>query len=326
MRYRLNGRLYWMAPGERLRPGDSLIEIMTKQDYASKYNMLVHDHLLLKSMENIHYCKVDLLQKCIIGTFLIPGKFSLNDSSKKCEPEKNGSVQNVVSGRSPVLACGFYMDQEKLIFIDDSGTVSKMLHEIEQIQIIDKTYVAHFLFEFMEYLIKDEVEYLQGYEEQMNQVEEAILTREAVNIPSWMIARRKELMKLGAYYNQLLDMGDTMAENYNNLLNEEDCRLFKMFADRVTRLYDYAQNLREYALQIREMYQTQIDIRQNNVMRFLTVVTTIFMPLTLIVGWYGMNFVFMPETQWKYGYPAVIAVSAVVILLEIWYFKKKKWF
>lgn len=50
MRYRLNGRLYWMAPGERLRPGDSLIEIMTKQDYASKYNMLVHDHLLLKSM------------------------------------------------------------------------------------------------------------------------------------------------------------------------------------------------------------------------------------------------------------------------------------
>ena len=141
-----------------------------------------------------------------------------------------------------------------------------------------------------------------------------------------MIARRKELMKLGAYYNQLLDMGDTMAENYNNLLNEEDCRLFKMFADRVTRLYDYAQNLREYALQIREMYQTQIDIRQNNVMRFLTVVTTIFMPLTLIVGWYGMNFVFMPETQWKYGYPAVIAVSAVVILLEIWYFKKKKWF
>ena len=47
------------------------------------------------------------------------------------------------------------------------------------------------------------------------------------------------------------------------------------------------------------------------------------MPLTLIVGWYGMNFVFMPETQWKYGYPAVIAVSAVVILLEIWYFKRK---
>ena len=74
-------------------------------------------------------------------------------------------------------------------------------------------------FEFMEYLIKDELNIYRTTRKKMNQVEEAILTREAVNIPSWMIARRKELVKLGAYYNQLLDMGDTMAENYNNLLN-----------------------------------------------------------------------------------------------------------
>ena len=48
-------------------------------------------------------------------------------------------------------------------------------------------------------------------------------------------------------------------------------------------------------MQLREMHQTQVDIRQNEIMKFLTIVTTIFMPLTLIAGWYGMNFTYMPE-------------------------------
>ena len=59
-------------------------------------------------------------------------------------------------------------------------------------------------------------------------------------------------------------------------------------------------------------------------MSILTVVTTIFLPLTLIAGWYGMNFPNMPEFGWKYAYPAVIIVSILVIILEIIYFKKKK--
>ena len=77
-------------------------------------------------------------------------------------------------------------------------------------------------------------------------------------------------------------------------------------------------------MQIRELYQSQIDIQQNKVMSILTVVTTIFLPLTLIAGWYGMNFPNMPEFQWKYAYPVVIAVSVFIILLEIFFFKKKK--
>lgn len=60
-------------------------------------------------------------------------------------------------------------------------------------------------------------------------------------------------------------------------------------------------------------------------MTVLTVVTTIFMPLTLIVGWYGMNFRFMPELQWKWGYPVVITISVLIVSGSLWFFKKKKW-
>ena len=84
--------------------------------------------------------------------------------------------------------------------------------------------------------------------------------------------------------------------------------------------------LHEYATQISSEYQAQVDIAQNRVMKVLTIVTAIFLPLSLIAGWYGMNFDSMPLLHWRWGYVTVAAVSALVVALLIWYFKRKKWF
>ena len=84
-------------------------------------------------------------------------------------------------------------------------------------------------------------------------------------------------------------------------------------------------NMVESVTQAREAYQAQIDIEQNNIMKIFTIVTSIFLPLTLIVGWYGMNFS-MPEFTWKYGYLMVIVLSVSVCVGLALYFKKKKWF
>ena len=82
--------------------------------------------------------------------------------------------------------------------------------------------------------------------------------------------------------------------------------------------------LKEYLLQIRELYQSQIELQQNKVMTFLTVVTTIFMPLTLIAGWFGMNFPDMLMFRWKYGYLFVILLSITLVVAEYFYFRRKK--
>lgn len=95
---------------------------------------------------------------------------------------------------------------------------------------------------------------------------------------------------------------------------------------RVERLQNHVHLLRENVLQIRELYQSMQDARQNKIMIVITIVTTIFLPLTLITGWYGMNFVYMPELQWRYGYFAVIMILLIIVIAEIIYFKKKKFF
>ena len=61
-------------------------------------------------------------------------------------------------------------------------------------------------------------------------------------------------------------------------------------------------------------------------MQFLTIVTTIFMPLTLVAGWYGMNFVNMPELSAPHGYTIICLICLVCLLLEFWVIRKNKWF
>lgn len=90
------------------------------------------------------------------------------------------------------------------------------------------------------------------------------------------------------------------------------------------RLLNETQLLREHCIQVRELFQAEIDIRQNGIMKILTIVTTIFLPLSLLAGWYGMNFAGMKELSWKYGYEAVIGAGILIVCLSMWIMKKKK--
>ncbi|MEF9917590.1 MAG: CorA family divalent cation transporter [Lachnospiraceae bacterium] len=304
MKYLLNGKLIALPENAQYQEGDIAIEILTKKEYEETYGQENHRWVLLKSIEQAQYCKADLLKECVVGTFVIPNKEDL-------------------MGETTTI--GYFMKKDRVVFVDDTGVVLKILTHLVEIQILEKTFVAHFLFEFMEYLIKDDVIFLQKYEEKLTFMEEELLEGNTEEFSKKILYIRKEILRLQAYYEQLTEVSKTLEENSNYMFGKEDCRLFGLFADRVDRLYDNTQFLKEYSLQMREMYQSQIDIKQNNVMQFLTVITAIFMPLTLIVGWYGMNFINMPELRSPYGYGIIIAISIIVVGLEIWYFKIKKW-
>ena len=115
-------------------------------------------------------------------------------------------------------------------------------------------------------------------------------------------------------------------KNDYGAFSEEDLRTLRLLREKTGRLHQEAIMLREYSTQVREVYQAQIEIRQNKIMKTLTIVTTICLPLTLIAGWYGMNFRWMPELSWKYGYPAVVLLSLCIVALSLYLCRKKKLF
>ena len=139
-------------------------------------------------------------------------------------------------------------------------------------------------------------------------------------------SRRKELLRLKRYYGQLSGIFDDICTNDNGLLSGAAVRLLTVLGTRCERYYNEVCSLQEIVDRMREAYQSQLEIKQNELMKLFTVVTVIFLPLTLLVGWYGMNFTSMPEIHWRFGYLAVIAVSVATVIFLIWYFKRKKWF
>lgn len=306
MQYKLNRRLIPINDKSEVGEDEILVEIMTLGEFDQSEKGTYHHELLMDSMEHIQYCKAEILRSCIIGTVLIPDKQDLLEKE---------------------FGFGFYIHKKHLIFIDDSERIQKIAGRLPEIKNTgDNSLEARFFLELLEFFINDDVLYLQRYEDMLVSVEEELLDGEMEGFHTDMLRYRREILTLNGYYQQFTEFMQMMSENKNRLFNSDDCRLFKVVSDRADRLYDNTKMLREYTTQLRELYASQLDIAQNKSMRTLTIVTTIFMPLTLITGWFGMNFKNMPELYYQYSYPIVIAVCILIVVGEIIFFKRRKWF
>lgn len=85
------------------------------------------------------------------------------------------------------------------------------------------------------------------------------------------------------------------------------------------------ESYREHAASVIELHLTEVNTNMSRVMKFLTILSSIFIPITFIAGWYGMNFRNMPELEKPWGYPVVLGAMALVVIAELVYFKRKKW-
>ena len=219
----------------------------------------------------------------------------------------------------------FALDEKGIVWVDDSGYVLEMLNRLSLTKRWRLPGLERFLYDLLEMTISGDLALLEKSEHRLNKIEEAILRDEVKTYPKEMNEIRGDLLDLRVHYEQLIDLGQELEENENGFFKEENLRYFHMFTERVMRLQDIVNGQREYVMQLRDLMQSQLDVRQNRIMTVLTVVTSIFLPLTLIAGWYGMNFRYMPELEWRYSYPVVIAVSIVIVVVCLIWFKRKKW-
>lgn len=136
---------------------------------------------------------------------------------------------------------------------------------------------------------------------------------------------KKYLIKLKHHYEQINYIIDFFAGHSELLTLQEEKDKLQILIRRIPKLVKEVVMFMDNLSQTRENYQAQIQIKQSNLMKIFTIITVIFTPLQLIVGWYGMNLM-MPEFKFKYSYPIVIGLCIITIVTLIFIFKKKNWF
>lgn len=184
-----------------------------------------------------------------------------------------------------------------------------------------------FIFSFLDSIIADDGKELEELEMKIDKLEDVVLEGKIIDtFNETLLKYKKKLLALRNYYEQLVDIGTGLYEMDDNIFSGDNHRFFRIFFQKAERLSSTVNLLKESLVQLREVYQSNIDLKLNNTMKLFTVVTSIFLPLTLIVGWYGMNFKYMPELTWKYGYICVIALSIITVLVCVYIFRKKKLF
>lgn len=223
-----------------------------------------------------------------------------------------------------------YVKKNLILVVDisdeDGSTKEKFLSCIQRYP-ADKVNCEKVLAAFLDSLLIDDMKVLEDMEDELSEQEELLLEKDVdQDFNVRLLQTKKQLSKRHAYYAQLLDITDTVCENDNGIFLEDNLIYVDNVSKRISRLREDTASLKGTVEHLQDAYSSYLDVKMNNTMKALTVLSTIFFPLTIIVGWYGMNFQYMPEFAWKGGYIYVIALSVVTVAVFALIGKWKKWF
>lgn len=177
------------------------------------------------------------------------------------------------------------------------------------------------------------LQWIEGSSQVVEECERQVLTMEesiwankiGPDFNRILLRMKNNLIIRQEFYDELIAVAETIQADDNNLFTDESFRHLKIAVKKLQRFGEKTRMLCEGLVHVREAYQSAMDYRLNQIMKIFTVITAIFLPLSLVASWYGMNFVNMPELTWKYGYAGVAIISVVIVVVSIWIFKRKKW-
>ncbi len=310
VRYELKGHLSLIdgsTPYTGLAP---IVEVLTSSEFDALKDIPEEAKDTLRGIEKAESSFIEVFSDFTLGSFAVPAK-----------PDVSLNGNFTVPSDPDLFA--FYMDRERLAFVDDGNFAASILTEIGKSGIMRRMTTGHCLYMFFKNLMVADLIWLGRLEDSMESMEEEMLDNQGKGSTAEIMGYRRLSMRLLTYYQQLASMASMLADNENKILPKEEADAFDHVSSLADRLVDRAETVNEYSGQLRELYQTRIDLRQNAIMQILTVVTVLFAPLTLITGWFGMNLNVIPGTEWKPMWILLIVLFAVSTIALLAVFQRR---
>lgn len=225
--------------------------------------------------------------------------------------------QSIVLGRNFVLSVG---EREGDVF----GPIRERLRTgTGRIRKMGADYLAYSL---LDAIVDNYFSVMEQLGDRIEEAEEALIGHPAKDTLREIIRLKREMMVLHKAIWPLREVTSSMERGESPLIGEATRLYVRDVYDHVIQAMDTTETYRDILSSLTDIYLSSVSNRMNEVMKVLTVISTVFIPLTFIAGVYGMNFRVMPELEWPWGYFAVLFLMAGVAGSMLVYFRRKKWF
>lgn len=162
-------------------------------------------------------------------------------------------------------------------------------------------------------------------EYEIDQVEEDVLGEPDQDTVKSIFTLRRDILQLKRTVLPQKEVISQLSRKHYKLVSEKAALYFSDIHDHLVRISDVADSHRETLNSSLEVYYSSVSTKTNQIIKILTIFTVLFIPPTFLVGLWGMNFEFMPEHDWKYGYLMSLVLMAVIVLGLVAFFRRKKW-
>ncbi|MBS3080043.1 magnesium/cobalt transporter CorA [Candidatus Pacearchaeota archaeon] len=266
--------------------------------------------LLLEDIANVDQRpKIEYYDDLIFVIFKI---FSFNETKKTLTSEQI----SLIIGKNFVLS---FQENDK----DDFDIIRNRLKKSgNKIRKLGSDYLMYTL---MDYIIDSYFIVLENIGEYIEQVEQDTIFNPSIKTQNEIYSLKRELILLRKSVWPLREVLSSLQRENNKLISKEILFFLRDIYDHTIQIIDTVETFRDMLSGMLDLYLSNVSNKMNEVMKILTVIATIFIPLTFIVGIYGMNFRYMPELEIWWFYPSLWGVMVGVALLMFFAFKKKGW-
>lgn len=214
-----------------------------------------------------------------------------------------------------------YLYQEVELDVFD-GVRERIEHKSGRIRSRGADYL---FFALLDALVDNYFIVLEHMEDRIDQLEEEVYASPNQHTAAKIQQIRKEILNLRGWISPVRELIARLIQPESDLITKDTRVFLRDILDHANEINETLHIQREMAFSLMDMYMSSVSNRMNEVMKVLTIMASIFIPLTFIAGIYGMNFTNMPELQWKYGYYAALGVMLLLFIIMLMFFKRKGW-